>query len=57
MISETTQAEIFMSLVAMKLPEDVLLIRLKQMLSEVKQSGLDAGYDQALIDRNEAAGE
>lgn len=57
MISETTQAEIFMSLVAMKLPEEVLLIRLKQMLSEVKQSGLDAGYDQALIDRNEAAGE
>ena len=57
MISETTQAEIFMSLVAMKLPEEVLLIRLKQMLSEVKQSGLEAGYDQALIDRNEAAGE
>lgn len=57
MISETTQAEIFMSLVTMKLPEEVLFNRLKKMLSDAKQSGLDAGYDQALIDRNEAAGE
>lgn len=57
MISETNQAEVFMSLVAMKLPEDVLIERLKKMLSEAKQSGLDAGYDQALIDRNEEAQE
>ncbi len=57
MINETSQAEVFMSLVAMKMPEDVLLARLKEMLSEAKQSGMEAGYDQALIDRAEASQE
>lgn len=57
MISETNQAEVFMSLVAMKLPEEILMDRLKKMLSDAKQSGFDAGYDQALIDRNEEAQE
>lgn len=36
---------------------DVLLARLKEMLSEAKQSGMEAGYDQALIDRAEASQE
>ena len=57
MINKTSQAEVFMSLVAMKMPEDVLLARLKEMLSEAKQSGMEAGYDQALIDRAEASQE
>lgn len=53
MISETTQTQIFMTLIALKLPPDVLEKRLKEMLGEAKQSGYDAGYDQALIDRFE----
>lgn len=51
MISETNQAKILISLIALKLPEDILEQRLKEMLSDAKQSGYDAGYDQALIDR------
>lgn len=51
MFSETTQAEMFMTLIALKLPQEVLEQRLKEMLSQAKQSGYDSGYDQAMIDR------